>query len=172
VLKCCKSWTHGVRFEDRSDGRPWHGDVINPRLTLSLLPSGFSLSIYANPIDPGDGMPPKDFKCKQCGHCCLHLYDAFTTCATDEDINMWKRNGRRDILKWVDPIPIGEDKFVYDIWISPVTGEDVMKCPWLKKLPGKAKYICRIHDVKPEHCRDYPRSREHGEKTGCRGFEE
>ena len=70
-------------------------------------------------------MPPKAFKCKQCGNCCLNLYDAFSTCATDEDIRMWDSNGRDDILEWVDPIHVGGVQYVYDIWISPVTGEDV-----------------------------------------------
>ena len=36
-------------------------------------------------------MPPKGFKCKQCGHCCLNLRDAFSTCATDDDV---KRLGK------------------------------------------------------------------------------
>ena len=58
-------------------------------------------------------------------------------------------------------IHIGGDQYVYDIWISPVTGEDVQRCPWLRKLPNKEKYICRIHDVKPEHCRAYPKSKKH-----------
>ena len=43
---------------------------------------------------------------------------------------------------------------------------------WWRKLPGKEKYICRIDDVKPVHCRRYPQSRKHAEETGCRGFEE
>ncbi len=55
-------------------------------------------------------MPPKTFKCKQCGNCCLNLSDAFQTSVSDED-------------------------------------------------------------VKPEHCRNYPKSRKHAEETGCRGFE-
>ena len=116
-------------------------------------------------------MPPKDFKCIQCGNCCLNLRDAFSTCATEDDIRMWDANGRDDILNWVDPIHVGGNQYVYDIWISPVTGEDVTRCPWLRKLPNQEKYICRIHDVKPEHCRKYPRSRQHALKTGCRGFE-
>jgi len=41
----------------------------------------------------------------------------------------------------------------------------------LKNLPKQDKYICRIHDVKPEHCRNYPKSRKHAQKTGCKGFE-
>jgi len=116
-------------------------------------------------------MPPKGFKCIQCGNCCLNLYDAFSTCATEDDIAMWQNEGREDILEWVDPIQLGTH-FVYDIWISPVTGEDVQRCPWLRKLPKQDKYVCRIHDFKPEHCRKYPRSKKHAKETGCRGFDE
>jgi Fe-S-cluster containining protein len=115
-------------------------------------------------------MPPKNFKCKQCGNCCLNLYDAFSTCAADQDIKMWEREWRYDILEWVDPIHFGDDECIYDIWINPITHDDVKRCPWLRKLPNQQKYICRIHDVKPEHCRAYPRSRKHAMKTGCRGF--
>ncbi len=117
-------------------------------------------------------MPPPDFKCKQCGNCCLNLGDAFETCATDQDIRLWNEEKRDDIFEWVDPIPVGGGQFVYDIWISPVTGDDVSRCPWLRKLPKKNKYICRIHDVKPVHCREYPRSKKHATETGCRGFEQ
>ena len=46
--------------------------------------------------------------------------------------------------------------YVHDIWISPVTGEDVQQCPWFRKLPNKDKYICRIHNVKLTHCRKCP----------------
>jgi Fe-S-cluster containining protein len=116
-------------------------------------------------------MPPANFKCKQCGNCCLNLSGAFDVCATEEDIRLWEENDRADILAWVDAIHIGEDHFVYDIWINPRTGDDVVRCPWLRKLPGQNKYICRIQDMKPEHCREYPLSREHAESTGCLGFD-
>jgi hypothetical protein len=39
-----------------------------------------------------------DFKCKQCGNCCLNLSGAIAVCATKEDIRLWKENGRADIL--------------------------------------------------------------------------
>jgi Fe-S-cluster containining protein len=84
---------------------------------------------------------------------------------------MWQNAGRYDILKWVSPIQVG-NSFIYDIWISPVTHDDVKRCPWLRKLPNQDKCICRIHDVKPEHCRAYPRSRKHAKETGCKGFDE
>ncbi|MCK4488067.1 MAG: hypothetical protein KAU38_15080, partial [Desulfobacterales bacterium] len=88
-----------------------------------------------------------------------------------EDVQLWEEKGREDILEWVDPILLGDGQFVYDIWISPRTGDDVNRCPWLRKLPKRNKYICRIHDVKPEHCRKYPQSKKHAEETGCKGFE-
>jgi Fe-S-cluster containining protein len=112
-----------------------------------------------------------EFTCKQCGHCCMHLSGAIDVCATEEDIRRWQENNRDDILAWVDIIYLGGEDRVYDIWINPRTGEDVSRCPWLRKLPGKNKYICRIHEMKPEHCRNYPLSREHAENTGCPGFE-
>jgi Fe-S-cluster containining protein len=59
---------------------------------------------------------------------------------------------------------------MYDIWLHPETGEDVSRCPWLRKLPWQKMYICRIQDIKPEICRDYPVSKEGAEETGCPGF--
>ena len=111
------------------------------------------------------------FQCRRCGQCCLNLTDAFTACATEADVRRWEAAGRDDILAWVDPIPIG-DQYVYDIWVSPKTGEDVDRCPWLRKVRGADRYMCRIHDLKPEHCRQYPKSKEHAAETGCPGYED
>jgi len=116
-------------------------------------------------------MPHKGFNCKQCGNCCLNLSGTIDVCATEEDIKLWEEKDRTDILEWVDVILLGEDHCVYDIWIRPRTGDDLQRCPWLRKLPNQDKYICRIQDMKPEHCRNYPLSREHAENTGCPGFE-
>ena len=116
-------------------------------------------------------MPPEGFSCKQCGNCCLNLSGAYSTCADEKDIELWEKQGRSDIMEWVACIPLGEDTFIYDLWLSPKTGEEVERCPWLRKLPRKNKYVCRIQDVKPRHCREYPKSRGHAEKTGCRGFD-
>jgi len=116
-------------------------------------------------------MPLKEFSCKQCGNCCINLSGAFITCADEDDIDRWEKMGRSDILEWVAYLPLGGNSFVYDIWIDPKTGEDVQKCPWLRKLPKKDKYVCRINDVKPRHCREYPKSQEHAEDTDCKGFD-
>ena len=101
------------------------------------------------------------FKCTQCGNCCLNLYDAFCTTAHEEDLIRWEEEYRFDILEYIH---------CGDLWISPRTGHDVTRCPWLRKLPNKEIYICRIHDTKPKHCREYPRSKKHALRTGCKGF--
>ena len=100
----------------------------------------------------------------------MNLADAFSTCATEADISRWEAAGRDDILAWVDPIALG-DVFVYDLWIDPETGDDVSQCPWLEQVPDTDRYVCGIHELKPDHCRHYPRSREHAARTGCPGFE-
>jgi Fe-S-cluster containining protein len=100
------------------------------------------------------------FRCIQCGHCCLEL-DAYSTTAHEEDILKWQKEGRWDILEYV---------VAGDLWISPRTDRDVNRCPWLRKLPNKNRYICRIHDTKPKHCREYPKSKKHALRTGCKGF--
>lgn len=114
-------------------------------------------------------MMQRAFQCRQCGHCCLNLGDAIATCATEADVRRWEAAGRDDILAWVDPIAVG-DESVYDIWVNPKTGEDVHRCPWLRKVRGVERYVCRIHDLKPEHCRKYPQSRRHAVETDCPGY--
>jgi Fe-S-cluster containining protein len=42
------------------------------------------------------------------------------------------------------------------IWIDPATGAQLLRCPWLQKLPDQEKYICRIYQDRPEDCRYYP----------------
>jgi Fe-S-cluster containining protein len=115
-------------------------------------------------------MPPQGFVCEQCGNCCINLSDAYQHSVNKSDIDMWKENDRDNILAWVDPIDLGNENFVYDGWKNPGTHDDVRRCPWLRKLPGKDKYICKIHDVKPAVCREYPKSESHAKKTGCSVF--
>ena len=105
------------------------------------------------------------FMCVQCGHCCLDLSGAYQTSVPETDIKRWEREQRFDILEWVGPFE-GMD----EIWISPRTGEYVNRCPWLRKLPKQNKYICRIHGTKPEHCRNFPKSKRHALDNDCKGF--
>jgi Fe-S-cluster containining protein len=87
--------------------------------------------------------------CTQCGKCCLK-YDGgdWLGSATEADRLGWLIYEPK-VLNYVD------DR-LHDLWISPVTGEKMQRCPWLRNLPGQEKYTCRIHDARPEVCRDYP----------------
>jgi len=110
------------------------------------------------------------FQCVQCGHCCLDLFDAYCTTVNIEDINRWQKEDRWDILQWISLFEFDGEEAFGDLWISPNTGEEVIRCPWLRKLPLKDTYKCRIHETKPSHCRNYPKSKKHALTTGCKGF--
>jgi Fe-S-cluster containining protein len=72
---------------------------------------------------------------------------------------------------WVGVFDKKDSEPVYRIWMKPGTREFADSCPFLIQSPAeKQHWICRIHDVKPEICRQYPVSRKHGIMTGCRGF--
>jgi Fe-S-cluster containining protein len=83
--------------------------------------------------------------CNQCGKCCTR-YGGSGLSATAGEIDSWATY-QPEIFRYVRD---GE------IWISPVTGKQMDRCPWLRKLPGQQKYICRIYDDRPEDCRHYP----------------
>lgn len=116
-------------------------------------------------------MPGKGFKCRQCGHCCLNLEDAYQTTAFEEDVLAWEAAERWDIVSRVWCWENEKGVLFNDIWINPRTGEEVNRCPWLRKLPNRNKYKCRINDLKPRHCREFPVSRKHARETGCPGYD-
>jgi len=83
--------------------------------------------------------------CNQCGKCCTH-YGGGGLSATADEIDWWETH-RPDIARYVRD---GE------IWISPDSGKLLARCPWLRKLPGQNKYICRIYFDRPNDCKYYP----------------
>jgi Fe-S-cluster containining protein len=83
--------------------------------------------------------------CNQCGKCCTR-YGGGDLTATASEIDWWEEY-RPDIFEHVR-----DEK----IWVSPVTGKQMLRCPWLRKLPNQQKYICRIYDDRPDDCKQYP----------------
>lgn len=83
--------------------------------------------------------------CNQCGKCCIHYSDGGLS-ASSSDLERWETD-RPDIAEYASG---GK------IWINPVSGEPLLRCPWLQKLPEQDKYICRIYDDRPDDCRYYP----------------
>lgn len=110
----------------------------------------------------------EDFSCRQCGRCCQKL--DYRSEVTEEDVAYWKQTGRSDILKWVGVFKKNTHEIVYRIWIRPGTRTFAETCPFLQKNPHDRLWTCRIHDVKPRICREYPVSRKHAIMTGCAGF--
>lgn len=83
--------------------------------------------------------------CTQCGKCCVHYADGGLS-ATASEISWWEIF-RPEIVEYVRD---GE------IWISPLTGKQLTRCPWLQKLPDQEKFVCEIYLDRPEDCRHYP----------------
>jgi len=111
----------------------------------------------------------EDFACRQCGKCCRML--DYHNEITAHDVAQWEQMGRRDVLDWVGRFRNSDQETVYRIWIKPGTRKIAETCPFLEKIPHENHWMCRIHDVKPRICREYPVSRKHAIMTGCPGFD-
>ncbi len=111
----------------------------------------------------------EEFHCLQCGRCCRSL--DYSKELTAQDVAKWQALGRTDILKWVGVFKGHGHKTAYRIWMIPGTTQPARECPFFQKMPSENRWTCRIHDVKPAICRQYPASRKHAVMTGCPGFE-
>jgi Fe-S-cluster containining protein len=109
-----------------------------------------------------------DFKCRQCGNCCQNL--KYHNACYEKDYKQWEALDRKDILEKVIIIRSKSQRPQYKIWKEPGTSRFYSKCPWLQPSSIKNRYECRIHDVKPEYCRQYPLTRKHAMMTGCKGI--
>ncbi|MBW2145197.1 MAG: YkgJ family cysteine cluster protein [Deltaproteobacteria bacterium] len=110
----------------------------------------------------------EDYRCRQCGQCCQSL--DYHSAVTEEDVEKWQRAGRNDILERVGRFKTCDHGTAYRIWMIPGTRQLAKRCPFLYKEPSENRWICRIHDAKPDICRQYPVTRKHALMTGCPGF--
>ncbi len=99
--------------------------------------------------------------CNQYGKCCTQYSDGGLS-ASDSEIDWWEAN-TPEIFRYVSG---GK------IWISPVTGEQLVRCPWLQKIPNQKKYICRIYYDRPDDCKHYPVTIEQMVKDECEMLED
>lgn len=98
--------------------------------------------------------------CNQCGKCCTN-YGGGDLSATAREIDWWETHSP-EIASYVSN---GK------IWVSPVTGKTMDRCPWLRKLPRQNKYICRIYYNRPDDCKHYPVDIEQMVKDDCEMLE-
>jgi Fe-S-cluster containining protein len=96
--------------------------------------------------------PPRD--CTRCGKCCTNPSYMGSLQATSEDVRRWIREGRGDILEWVAILGDEENPFA-DLWISETTGEEALRCPFVRKDRNRPTYRCAIYETRPQVCRDY-----------------
>lgn len=109
------------------------------------------------------------FSCRQCGQCCRYL--DYRNEVGAADVARWQSMGRSDILRWVGVYRRTDAQPTYRAWVDPATGQLAASCPFLKSNASGNRWVCGIHDVKPEICRQYPTSRKHARMTGCPGFD-
>ncbi|NOX51369.1 MAG: YkgJ family cysteine cluster protein [Gammaproteobacteria bacterium] len=98
--------------------------------------------------------------CNQCGKCCIAYSDGGLSASTAE-IDWWE-DFRPEIHKYVS-----QGK----IWTSPTTGEQLVHCPWLHKIPNQNKYGCTIYHDRPDDCRHYPVDIQQMIKDNCEMLE-
>jgi len=103
--------------------------------------------------------------CEQCGLCCKIFGDGITPTITN--LYLWIENGRYDILQyfsackengtWVNCLDLKLDELSDIIVIEmrdPITQDYLPVCPFLRRF-GRRRYLCGIHDIKPEMCGNY-----------------
>lgn len=103
--------------------------------------------------------------CNQCGKCCT-IYGGGGLSATASEIEFWEVF-RPGISSYVS---------AGSIWVSPDTGKQLERCPWLRQItnpdkPNQAKYICDIYYDRPEECKHYPVTIAEMVKDGCEMLE-
>lgn len=90
---------------------------------------------------------------------------------TPEDLELWRNEKRDDILACVKIIEIDGHIISSDAWFNPKDKiQELQRCPWLRKVRNRRKYICRIEDVKPKVCRDYPVNMKQVARDKCPGI--
>ena len=101
------------------------------------------------------------FNCQQCGNCCLQ-FGHISLELNKNEIARWTESEE------VVPSNFGHHKledFVYytaeaglaDLWFHPDTGEELSRCPFLRKK--KSQYKCLIYRLRPEACKYFPLDR-------------
>lgn len=116
--------------------------------------------------------------CTQCGRCCTSPDFMVHMEANADDIKRWRKQKRHDILRYADILSPKRGSFAEmagfpfaDLWISPTTGDDMKRCPFVRKLRGQEKYRCTIYETRPHVCRDYPSHVSHMEFVQCEMLE-
>ncbi|RLA46301.1 MAG: YkgJ family cysteine cluster protein [Gammaproteobacteria bacterium] len=109
--------------------------------------------------------------CNQCGKCCIKYGNGGLSAAASE-VEYWE-TFRPNIYDYVGGSAGGNLNGTLSgadsgekIWISPDTGKQLERCPWLRQVPNQDKtnldkssriqYTCDIYYDRPDDCKHYP----------------
>ena len=88
--------------------------------------------------------------------------------ATGDDVQRWIEEGREDILQYCATFTDAGA----DLWISPRTGLEMPRCPFVRKRRNLPIYDCRIYETRPEVCRNFPVEVHHMKTVDCEMLED
>ena len=106
------------------------------------------------------GRTNEEFKCQRCGRCCKVFQQTLTF--EEEDLERWRcAGGSRTVPSNLGPRPILDFVCFYgdgwgDLWFHPETREDLLRCPFLRRIPKTNRYRCMVYPIRPEICRPFP----------------
>jgi Fe-S-cluster containining protein len=101
---------------------------------------------------------PPGSPCTNCGKCCTNANYMGTLSATKEDVDRWQREGRHDILRFVFVLGLsGRNGMPYaDLWVDRDHDDrERLRCPFVRKVKGQNRYLCKIYETRPQVCKDY-----------------
>ena len=111
-----------------------------------------------------------DFICKQCGRCCLHYGRGLFFSAGLDQLEIWELDAPK-LMDWLIKVPYVD---IYEGWLSPVTGEENPRCPWLREHRHprwkRQGFHCTIYQHRPPDCQVFPENREHMLSVNCQGL--
>jgi Fe-S-cluster containining protein len=96
---------------------------------------------------------PPGSPCTNCGKCCTKPSFMQGLGATGDDVKRWRREKRYDILRFAWVLGPPDDPYA-DLWIDERL-EERERCPFVRKVRGENRYLCRIYETRPQVCRDY-----------------
>jgi len=107
------------------------------------------------------------FRCTGCGKCCLE--GAGWLPLAEADIARFEAMAPQALkfVAWEGAAGARRGGLSRSI----VTGRETTRCPFIRKVPGRSRYSCRIYDARPDVCRRYPTTPDHARYTGCEGFD-
>ena len=95
-------------------------------------------------------------ECNRCGKCCTYPRFMGTLFAIKEDLLRWEDEGREDILSYANIFYDKEgEPSSADLWVKH-DGEELSRCPFVRKDRNKTTHSCTIYDTRPTICQEYP----------------